>query len=197
MTLFAAWHSRFAPGVALARTWLAGRRIDRVSVVWREDVRTWHPKQHWIWEADGPGVFDPGINALSILTHIMPHLVHVSHATLMIPKNRAAPIAAKLAFRAAACSEMTMDLDWRQTGRQIWDIAVETDEGNLRLTDGGAMLSLPTGTVNSDAQEYPTIYNHFATLIGAGLSDVDVTPLRLVADAFLRGRREVVGAFHD
>ena len=197
LTLFAAWHSRFAAGVAPARAWLAERRIDRVSVVWREDVRAWHPNQGWIWEAGGPGVFDPGINALSILTHILPHPFHVINATLAFPSNRAAPIAAKLAFRSARCSEMMMDLDWRQTGQQIWDIAIETDDGNLTLTEGGAMLSLPTGTTGPDAREYPSLYSHFAALIRDGASDVDIAPLRLVADAYLCAHREIVGAFHD
>ena len=71
-SLFAAWHSRFAAGVAPARAWLAERRIDKVSIIWREDVRVWHPGQAWIWQPGGLGVFDPGINALSIMTEILP-----------------------------------------------------------------------------------------------------------------------------
>ena len=39
VSLFAAWHSRFAAGVAPARAWLAERKIQSVSIVWREDVR--------------------------------------------------------------------------------------------------------------------------------------------------------------
>ena len=52
-TLFAGWHSRFAAGVAPARAWLADRRVGRVTIVWREDVRVWHPGQAWIWEPGG------------------------------------------------------------------------------------------------------------------------------------------------
>ena len=51
--------------------WLAGRTIRRVECTWKEDVRVWHPGQAWIWEP-GIGVFDPGINALSVLTRILP-----------------------------------------------------------------------------------------------------------------------------
>src|SRR4051812_38748296 len=65
--LFATWHSRFAPAVAAAKAWLGGKDIRSVSIVWKEDVRRWHPGQAWIWEPAGFGVFDPGINALSIL----------------------------------------------------------------------------------------------------------------------------------
>ncbi|MEJ5977386.1 Gfo/Idh/MocA family oxidoreductase [Novosphingobium sp. PS1R-30] len=196
-TLFAAWHSRFAAGVAPARAWLSDRKVERVSVTWREDVRVWHPGQAWIWEPGGLGVFDPGINALSIITHILPRPVFLKTATLSIPENRAAPIAADLQFCDTAGADIHMDLDWRQTGPQSWDIEVETDAGTLKLSSGGAVLTLPTGTEHADDLEYAGLYARFANLIRGGRSDVDIDPLRLVADAFLRGRRETVAAFHD
>lgn len=196
-TLFAAWHSRFAAGVAPARAWLAERRIEKVSIVWREDVRVWHPGQAWIWQPGGLGVFDPGINALSIVTHILPRPFFLKDATLVLPENRAAPIAADLAFRDTAGAPIHMDLDWRQTGPQSWDIHVNTDAGTLKLSHGGAVLTLPSGTEHGEDIEYAGLYSRFATLIRGGRSDVDTTPLRLVADAFLRGRRETTDAFHD
>lgn len=196
-TLFAAWHSRFAAGVAPARAWLAERRIEKVSIVWREDVRVWHPGQAWIWQPGGLGVFDPGINALSIVTHILPRPFFLKDATLVLPENRAAPIAADLAFRDTAGAPIHMDLDWRQTGPQSWDIHVDTDAGTLRLSHGGAVLTLPSGTEHGEDIEYAGLYSRFATLIRGGRSDVDTAPLRLVADAFLRGRRETTDAFHD
>jgi D-galactose 1-dehydrogenase len=196
-TLFAAWHSRFAAGVAPARAWLSERRIDKVSIIWREDVRVWHPGQAWIWEPGGLGVFDPGINALSIATHILPRPFFLKNATLMLPANRAAPIAADLHFCDTRGANIEMDLDWRQTGPQSWDIIVETDAGTLKLSNGGSVLSLPSGTEHSEDVEYLGLYGRFATLIRSGRSDVDTAPLRLVADAFLRGRRETTEAFYD
>ena len=196
VTLFAAWHSRFAAGVAPARAWLAERKIESVSIVWREDVRVWHPGQAWIWEPGGLGVFDPGINALSILTHILPRPVFLKNATLSLPANRAAPIAADILFCDTAGTPIHMDLDWRQTGPQSWDIVVETDAGTLKLSNGGAVLTLPTGTDHNEDLEYPGLYARFANLIRGGRSDVDIAPLRLVADAFLRGHRQTVEAFH-
>ncbi|MFS0849262.1 Gfo/Idh/MocA family protein [Novosphingobium panipatense] len=197
VTLFAAWHSRFAAGVAPARAWLAERRIEKVSIVWREDVRVWHPGQAWIWQPGGLGVFDPGINALSIVTHILPRPMFLKTATLEIPANRAAPIAADIQFCDTAGAPIHMDLDWRQTGPQSWDIVVETDAGTLKLSNGGAVLTLPSGTEHNEDMEYPGLYARFANLIRGGRSDVDVSPLRLVADAFLRGHRKVVDEFHD
>jgi len=197
VTLFASWHSRFAAGVEPARTWLADRTVLRATITWREDVRHWHPGQDWIWEAGGLGVFDPGINALSIVTHILPNPLLLEQASLSLPANRDAPIAAALSLRDSAGAPVSMDLDWRQTGPQSWDIEVETDAGTLKLSQGGAVLDLPGGTRRDEDREYAGLYACFVELVRAGKSDVDVTPLRLVADAFLRGRRTIVEAFED
>ncbi|MBC2667763.1 Gfo/Idh/MocA family protein [Novosphingobium piscinae] len=196
-SLFTAWHSRYAAGVEPARAWLAARRIDRVRIVWREDVRVWHPGQDWIWQPGGLGVFDPGINALSIVTRILPRPLLLQDALLSFPANRAAPIAAELTLQDTAGTPVVMDLDFRQTGPQSWDIVVETDSGTLTLSSGGAVLALPGQSRHDADREYPALYRHFAELIAAGRSDVDVAPLRLVADAFLCGRRVEVAPFVD
>lgn len=197
-TLFATWHSRFSPGVAPAKAWLAGRRVTGAAIVWREDVRKWHPGQAWIWDAGGMGVFDPGINALSILTEIMPAPVHLTSAELEFPENRDTPIAARLAFADAAGAAVTADFDWRQTGPQTWDIAVDTDRGSLKLSAGGAALEIDGRAVDQAPEaEYDGIYARFAALLAAGTSDVDASPLVHVADAFMLGRRIVTDPFHD
>jgi D-galactose 1-dehydrogenase len=198
VTLFATWHSRHAAGVAQAKDWLAKKTLTRVEIVWKEDVRRWHPGQDWIWEPGGFGVFDPGINALSILTEILPEPVHLTEATLKFPENRATPIAADLTFSGPDGLSVTADLDWRQEGPQTWDITVMTNAGTLRLTDGGATLHIDDARQSlDDTGEYPGLYARFADLIAAGQSDVDLSPLQHVADAFMLGRRDTVAAFHD
>lgn len=195
-TLFATWHSRFAPAVKPARAFLADRTILSVMIEWKEDVRVWHPGQEWIWEAGGLGVFDPGINALSILTRILPLPVFVTAAHLAFPANRDAPVAAQVAFADADGLPIRAELDFLQTGPQTWDIRIDTDGGRLVLASGGARL-LHDGVVLVDAQEaeYAGIYRHFVDLIRRGASDVDLAPLALVADAFLLGRRSLVEPF--
>ncbi|WP_136162713.1 Gfo/Idh/MocA family protein [Sphingomonas flavalba] len=196
-TLFAAWHSRFAPAVEPARAWLAQRRVRSVAVVWKEDVRHWHPGQQWIWEAGGLGVFDPGINALSIATRILPAPFFLTGGTLSFPANREAPIAADLRFADADATPITAVFDWRQVGPQSWDITVETDDGRLEISRGGGALRIAGIDQPCPAEaEYPGLYARFAALIAAnGACDVDVTPLVHVADAFLATRRVAVEAF--
>lgn len=201
VTLFASWHSRFANGVEPARAWLADQKILRATITWREDVRVWHPGQHWIWEAGGFGVFDPGINALSIATLILPHALFVERADLDIPSNLNAPIAARVDFRDTRGAPVTMDLDFRQEGPQSWNIAVETDRGTLVLSNGGSVLTitdesfLPPPPQDDLHGEYSGLYRRFAATIHAGVSDVDVSPLRLVGDVFMRAKFRTVEPF--
>lgn len=197
VTLFATWHSRFAPCVEPARQWLSGKAIRRVEIVWREDVRRWHPGQAWIWEAGGFGVFDPGINALSILTAIVPP-VFVTQAVLQVPENCQMPIAAQLKMRSLAGFDVVADFDWRQEGPQTWDIRIETDAGALTLSEGGSKMSVNGEERDGGLEsEYEGIYHRFAELLNAGASNVDYAPLKLVADAFLAGRAVDVEPFHE
>jgi D-galactose 1-dehydrogenase len=195
-TLFATWHSRFAPAVEPARTFLAGRQIRSVVVEWKEDVRVWHPGQAWIWEPGGLGVFDPGINALSILTRILPRPFFLTEAELSYPGNRATPIAANLVFSDGTGLPILAEFDWRQTGPQTWDIRVETDAGRLTLSSGGSRLVHDDRTLVDESQaEYRGIYQRFVELITSRVSDVDLSPLLHVADAFMLGRRRDVEPF--
>src|SRR3954453_16442897 len=140
--LFATWPSRFAPAVEPARQLLAGRQVTSVKISWKEDVRVWHPGQAWIFEPGGLGVFDPGINALSILTRILPQPFFLTRSELSFPQGRAAPIAASLGFSDDAGLPIEVEFDWRQTGPQTWDIHVETDAGRLTLSSGGRRMAL-------------------------------------------------------
>lgn len=200
-TLFASWHSQFADGIAPARAWLQDKVIKAVRVTWREDVRVWHPGQTWIWQPGGFGVFDPGINALSILTKILPNPLLVTKSELLVPANLHAPIAALLTMRDRTGMVVQADFDFRQEGPQHWDIEIDTDGGPLKLANGGATLSIDSREMSDSNTEtngeYAGLYRRFAELVVAGQSDVDVAPLRIVADAFLCGRFEKVDAFHE
>ncbi|MDE3240157.1 MAG: Gfo/Idh/MocA family oxidoreductase [Paracoccaceae bacterium] len=198
VTLYASWHSRAAAAVEEARGFLATTKIRRVEITWKEDVCKWHPGQEWIWQPGGLGVFDPGINALSILTQILPEGVYPTAAVLNYPANKAAPIAAEVTMESASAYPVQAVFDWRQTGPQTWDIRAETDAGELLMQDGGARLSIGgEARIVAQDQEYERLYAQFEQLIRTGQSDVDLAPLKLVADAFLLGERREVEPFFD
>ena len=197
VSLFTTWHAQHHSTVEAAAEALAGRRIRSMEIHWHEDVHKWHPGQQWIWQPGGFGVFDPGINALSIATRIFPGGLFVQTADLMVPANAQTPIAADIMFSSPeADGPLHASLDWRRSEGEEWTIELETTDGTtVRLENGGARLIL-----NGDEQkdggpgEYPDIYRKFADLIDERRSLVDVAPFRLVADCMLVGRTMAVDA---
>lgn len=193
VTLYATWHSRMAHGVADAKAWLANKTVQKAHITWKEDVRKWHPGQDWVFEPGGMGILDPGINALSILTEILPSPVHMTAAVLQFPENRDTPIAADLTFSGG----VTAQFDWRQEGPQTWDIDIQTNNGTLILHDGGARLVIDgVEAVAGPDMEYPRLYARMADLVRSGQSDVDLAPMVHVADALTLGKRVVTDPFY-
>jgi D-galactose 1-dehydrogenase len=191
ITLFTTWHAQHHAGVEAAARALAGKRIRSMEIHWHEDVHKWHPGQQWIWEPGGFGVFDPGINALSIATRIFPGGLFIQSAELQVPSNAQTPIAADIIFWSPeADGPLHASLDWRKSEGEEWTITVETGDGEtVRLEDGGARLLLNDAESPDDGLgEYPDIYRTFVDLIDARTSLVDVAPFQLVADCLLVGR---------
>jgi D-galactose 1-dehydrogenase len=193
VTLFATWHSRMAKGVQAAKVALAGKVIKKAHINWKEDVRKWHPGQDWVFEPGGMGVFDPGINALSILTEVLPAPVHLVSATLRIPENRQTPISAELAFSG----QVTASFDWLQQGDQLWEMSFTATDGMfVQLKDGGNRCLIDDEDVEvAQLGEYPALYARMETLVRTGRSDVDLTPMVHVSDAMTLGKRETAPAF--
>ena len=196
LTLYATWHSRQAAAVSATKNWLRDRRIEQIEIEWKEDVRHWHPGQEWIWEAGGLGVLDPGINALSILTAILPRAVFLSEAELAFPANRDTPVAVSMRFHDPEGAKISAELDWLETGPPKWNISIDAGGETALLSEGGARLTIDgEERASGPDREYPGLYERFAELIAARQSDVDLSPMRHVADAFTLGRRRDVAPF--
>ncbi|AQS47324.1 galactose 1-dehydrogenase [Thioclava nitratireducens] len=195
LTIFATWHSREAAAVEAARQWLAGLEISAIHIDWREDVRKWHPGQEWIWQPGGLGVFDPGINALSILTRVLRQPVRLTAAALSIPQGRQTPIAADLEMCAGE-TPISAAFDWRETGDELWRITLQTDRGAATLDKGGAEFSTDGEVIaTGENREYANLYARMRDLVRAGQSDLDLAPMRLVADAFINARFAITEPF--
>jgi predicted dehydrogenase len=201
VSLFTTWHAQHHPTVEAAAKALAGKRIRSMEVLWHEDVHKWHPGQRWIWEPGGFGVFDPGINAFSILTRIFPGGLFVQSSELFVPQNAETPIAADISFSSPqADGQLHANLDFRRTEGEEWTITIETADGEtVRLEDGGATLILNGGEPERDSGigEYPDIYRIFLDLIDERRSLVDVAPFRLVADSLLIASMTSVEPVHS
>jgi len=197
VTLFLSWHSRMGAACDMARDRLKDARLKRLTIDWREDIRQFHPDQDWIWDAGNLGVFDPGINAFSILARILPDFPHVSKTHMIVPEGRETPIAADVAFTHPHGADMTCTLDWRHDGGPIWNMEIETDQGAFTLTRSGSGIDDGDGEIDlgDDLDEYDHLYARLAELVAKGTSETDTRPMEMVADAFLLGTRETGAPF--
>lgn len=198
LVLFATWHSQYNTAVEAARRFLAGKKLASFRVDWNEDFRKYHPDQSWIWESVGLGVFDMGINALSVLSRLFAHPPYVRAAELRIAENHAAPLSAVLRFGSLdGEGPMEMHMDWGHTGPDQREIRITTQCGHeLALLDSGGRLVIDGAVaVEEKRTEYPMLYARFAELLRRGRSDVDLAPLQMTLDALALGTRVALPRF--
>ncbi|MBB6124200.1 Gfo/Idh/MocA family protein [Sphingobium subterraneum] len=185
--LFAAWHTQYHPVIDAAAALVRREGLAHVEVRWEEDVRKWHPGQDWIWRAGGFGVLDPGINAFAVLTKLLGAPI-VESGRFEIPAGAETPVKAVLHLSAGDAG-IDAVFDWTVTEQDRWTIAVDTLAGSallLDLGDGSLRIDGERAPVTADyGTEYDGIYRHFSTLLREGRSSVEITPLRMVADAML------------
>ena len=82
--------------------------------------------------------------------------------------------------------------------KTVQETILELVKGRMVLSAGGAKLAIAGKPIRDEPErEYPALYERFAEIIRAGISDADLAPLQHVADAFMLGKRNVVDAFHD
>ena len=171
--LFATWHSRFAPAVPAAKAWLAGQD-GRAR--WRSSGRrtcgAGTRGRRGSGSRRGFGVFDPGINALSILTEILPGRLRRRRRALSFPENCETPIAAEL--RDDRGGGLSGDVGARLAAGGAADL------GHHRRDRRGA------GSASRSAgRRWPSMARRSSRGAGPGVSR-DLPPLRRAA----RGARE-------
>ena len=197
--LYQTWHSQYNPAVDRTKAILLEQGVISARIDWRESVRKWHPGQDWVWEPGGFGVCDPGINALSIFTKVMPFPVFVSASKLSFPANRQTPIDVEITFKSGQVHQpkLSAGFNWLEESGEIWTIRFETGTGDIiKLEGGGRNLTINDELVLQHGDsEYAAMYDRFADLLEAHESDVDAAPLRLMSDVFLMGARENTEAF--
>jgi predicted dehydrogenase len=188
--LVTSFHARHNPTVARLRELLEGRQPPRhLNIQWRENFERWHAGQTWPWRPDGFGVFDPGINALSILCHVLPGLAfRVTEARFRMPAGAATPsfVQMHLAWEGGQGS---VTFEWRKDGEDVWDIALDSPgpEGKTealllrsvrRLLRDGEVVTSTTAD-----EEYAGVYRAFRDALDSGESGVSRREMQIIEEA--------------
>jgi predicted dehydrogenase len=162
-----------------------------VAIEWREDFERWHAGQTWPWRPGGFGVFDPGINALSILCHVLPDLeFRVERARFRVPAGAATPASVEMDLAWDGGGTGDVAFEWRKGGgADVWDISVRgADEAGRTetLLLRGVRTLLGDGAVvcsSEEDEEYAGVYRDFARAVERGASEVSLREMRIVEDA--------------
>ena len=183
--LVTSFHAQHNAAVERAREILAGHPPPAsVSIEWREDFERWHGGQTWPWQPGGFGVFDPGINALSVLCHVMPTAEFlVQRARLRLPPGAATPalVEMRLAWEGGAGDAA---FEWRRGGEDVWNITLRGAFGELLIR--GVRTLLRDGAVivpEGPDREYDGLYRTFRAAIAAGTPAVSLREMRIIEDA--------------
>ena len=156
---YATWHSQYNAAVDEAKRLLAGQRLNATLRRVEGGRAALASRPGMDMGAGGFGVFDPGINALSILTKMLPAPMFVKSAELIRPKT--ATRRSRLWSFPQPRRGFGRGFDRRssigaRTGPQSWNIDIETESGlKLALREGGSKLSVDgKQTVAAPMEEY-------------------------------------------
>ena len=129
--------ARFAAGVAPARTsGLRDAPLRSASIVWKEDVAYGIPASNGSGSRAVYGVFDPGINALSMLTEILPQEVAGELRAPEISREWPGADCRRPEVRTEDDIPIAAELELRHTGVQTWDIDLRDRRWKSQAIDG-------------------------------------------------------------
>ena len=100
------------------------------------------PNQDWIWQAGGFGVFDPGINALSIATHILPRRSSSPRPCSTFPRTAHAPIARRIASALPTGRRSRWTSTGARPARKAGTSSPRRTAGRWCSSGGGAKLAI-------------------------------------------------------
>jgi D-galactose 1-dehydrogenase len=93
------WHSQHAAGVGAAMQRLQSSRIKSIKIDWEEDFYHYYAGQYWVTITVAGGIFDPLVNALSVVEKILGTTVKLVRGEAQVPFNWEAAISGKYAGR--------------------------------------------------------------------------------------------------
>ena len=183
-TAFTAWHSRYASAVSAAKQILLKDRPISGRIDWYEDDQKWHPGQDWLWQKEGFGVLDPGINALSILSEVCPQDWRIGATKHQFRDGAGSPERVQMELLSADC-RIEADFYFLETEQETWSLQFTTQTGRtVVLQEGGAKLFLDEAPVAvPSGHEYDGVYSDWYQVIQTQLSVLDFQPLKLALEA--------------
>jgi D-galactose 1-dehydrogenase len=191
VTLFFAYHARYNESVQHAKHMFANATIRSITVTYLENALNYHEPNSWVFRE---GVLkDSGINALSVLTYILPNIdaLAVTTADFFTSPSDDVILKAQIGLSLHGTSIGVMLLDWAHRGVEKREIVISTDEGEFtldivkdRLLRDGRILTEGVCTGDRMACEYQWLLKDFTEHICERQCSAKTHELELIAAAY-------------
>ncbi|MGI8419933.1 MAG: Gfo/Idh/MocA family protein [Candidatus Levyibacteriota bacterium] len=196
--LFMSFHARYHPVVEAARKELTGKDVTGIRIQYSEYAPNYHASDGWIFnpEISGGGVLmDSGINALSIVTYVLPNLpgFTVSDAQFKNVEHFKVETKAQVEFTFGQAGRGSISMDWMNTGPEVRQVIFTADGHeytvdivkNIFSKDGIMPMSVdPYRKTVDQVSEYKGVYQHFAELLANGVSQTHIHELAFILAAY-------------
>jgi len=200
--LFMAFHARYNPAVEAARKELAGKNISRVNIEYSEYAPNYHAVDGWIFnpEIAGGGVLmDSGINALSIVTYVLPDTYSLSVGDTQFEKAGGFRVETKVQveFSFGNQGRGKLSMDWMNKNPEVRQVTFATEENeymvdivkNSFTQDGETLISVDATRKAVDQEsEYRGVYQDFAKRLFQRKSLISTRELRFILEAYKKGK---------
>ena len=188
-----AYHAQHNPAVIAAAAHPGSSMIEHAHVVFREDSTQFHGPNSFASEEGA--LRDSGINAISILTRLLPGLaLRVIRATLHVPAGAPAETRAVVEFSIGGSSTGVVDVDIAHSGPEVRRVDVRTASGmaHLDITRGTYARDdnevAPASSTDMLREEYARMLTAFASAIRRRESNASLREIAWVEDALARAR---------
>lgn len=196
--LFMAFHARYNPAVAAASSELKGKNVKNIDIQYAEYALTYHSPDGWIFDpevAGGGVLMDSGINALSIVTSVLPdlHALSVREAQFRKANGFRVETEADITLSFGDKGTGTIAMDWMHQGPEVRKITFGTDQGqysvdivkNIFSKNGNMLVGVDATREAVDQEsEYRGLYRDFARHLVLGDSLTSTKELAFIKEAY-------------
>lgn len=203
--LFMAFHARYNPSVEAAKQELAGKNVTGIDVKYAEYALNYHHPDGWIFnpEIAGGGVLmDSGINALSIITDVLPNIdFNPINAHFTKPESFEVETGVELDITFDENGKGHISMDWMHKGHEVRQVTFTTDTGdrykvdivkNQLIKNDGVTYEVGENSNEMVDQhsEYRRVYEDFARHIAQGNSLTSIKELAFIQQAYKIGNQK-------
>ena len=201
--LFMSFHARYNPAVEAAKEELVDKNIEGIDIQYSEYAPNYHATPGWIFnpEIAGGGVLiDSGINALSVVTYVLPDWTPFSVKDAKFKKAGGFKVEteAHVGFSFGSKGSGTLSMDWMNKGPEVRQVTFTADEDayvvdivkNIFSKNGEVRMTVDASREIVDQEsEYRGVYRDFARHLAQGKSLISTKELAFIQEAYRRGNK--------